>query len=253
MIKLSIWNRLGISNDVVKKSDSLARDNDRFEREERPKAERRAAEIGEKAWELHERWRKAQIAKNEDIRPLFEQYSRLSHDQDEVMAAYHRELEKSRREQEDLMRPLIAESILMIDEELDKLPERYVCKVPHVRVHPVTGKDLPPERVDVDTDTRWLDIETNASSIRKGQEFLTLGKQKVRQARSVKSLQNVLDTLEKEFASLDFEPVAVSVRSDEFEKVSTYRPSEVAYLLGDGEVVRPRPQAKPSDLFHVPR
>ena len=49
MIKLSIWNRLGISNDVMKKSDSLARDNDRFEREERPKAERRAAEIGEKA------------------------------------------------------------------------------------------------------------------------------------------------------------------------------------------------------------
>ena len=105
----------------------------------------------------------------------------------------------------------------------------------------------------MDTNQKWLDISTNAAAIHQAQELLVRGKTKVRDSRSVKEIQEVLNTLEKQFASIDFDPVEVSVRADEFERTS--RLSEVAYLSGSGDVIKVKPPAasSSSDLFRIPR
>jgi hypothetical protein len=66
-------------------------------------------------------------------------------------------------------------------------------------------------------------------------ELLVRGKQKVRDSRSVKKLQTVLNTLGKEYSSIDFTPAEMSVKADEFVRANTNRASEVAYLLGSGK------------------
>jgi hypothetical protein len=243
MLKISIWERLDIKNDVIKRSEFLSKEEERFEKVVRPQAEKKSVEIGEVVWDLYEKWRKAKVVGGGDP-DLAGKFSRASHDQEEVMAAGNRGISSVRREQEDLMHPLIAECILMIDDELDRLPARYICKVPAVRVHPITGRELPGERTDINTEQKWLDIETNAPAILMAQEILIKGKSTIRRARSVRELEMALGNLEKAFSQIIFDALPTSVKFEDFERTSTNRPVDVAFLMASGEEIKLRePQA----------
>ena len=141
----------------------------------------------------------------------------------------------------------------MIDEQYNRLPGMYICQIPAVRVSPVSGKDLPPERTDPDTGVEYLDITTNAAAVQRAQELFISGKAQVRKSRTLKALKEVLEGIEKEFSEINFTPEEKAVRKDEFEGANMSRISEIAYLT-DKDVIRLKAsnRERSSDLFRVP-
>ena len=244
--KYDFVNRVDIDSELEKKCSEIEKEISVLEGK---KAEmlKKVEALKPALWQTYQDFQRACICGDGDAGDRFTAYRKILADKNSVENNLPQKIENRKSESNALISPLKHQIIELIQREIQKLGELYVCETPVSRVN-ASGREVSILRQEIESNQSYLDVVSNgwALQLMKKHLIVTLGA--VAQAWSLTELRRILEGLSKSLNSVDTTPEKSAIRIEDFERLNKPQSFEWGYFSEGGvEKINPNATAQRSE------
>ena len=161
MKEFSLYDRLSLSEEVVKKSEKLEAELRKLKTEGRAKVDQEIRNMEEEVWLASEASRKADAVMSIDAGIKRREYVTLLEKKNTILQKHQRAVDGLRVQLEALLFQAKSDAMDLLDEQIRKVQERREVRYPLPRGQAYNSKIKDYERMSLDSGVIWLKVFMN--------------------------------------------------------------------------------------------